>query len=115
MWLWESELRELGFKRKSERYWRCERRFDLPDHAHLSVFSWGEQSIPAGRSGPARFLVELTEFHVHGACWCTITGDRTHSCGKKGEPGHLLSVAIWPCDSEKGAQGLTRQWFRPTE
>jgi hypothetical protein len=64
MWLWESELRELGFKRKSERYWQCERHFDLPDHAHLSVFSWGEQSIPAGRSGPVRFLVELTEFHV---------------------------------------------------
>ena len=27
MWLWDGELRRLGFRRKSERYWQCERRF----------------------------------------------------------------------------------------
>src|SRR4051812_45307564 len=65
MWLWESELRELGFRRKSDRYWQCERCHELPDGAHLSVFSWGEQSIPGRRGGgPVRYLVELTEFHV---------------------------------------------------
>jgi len=64
MWLWESELRTLGFRRKSERYWQCVRRFELPDAAHLSLFSWSEQFIPIGRSGGGRFLVELSEFHV---------------------------------------------------
>jgi hypothetical protein len=64
MWLWESELRELGFRRKSDRYWQCERRFGLEDDEHLSIFSWSEQAIPSSASGPARFLVELTEFHL---------------------------------------------------
>ncbi len=64
MWLWEAELRERGFRRKSDRYWQCERRFGLPGSAHLSVFSWSEQTIPPGRGGGRRFLVELTEFHV---------------------------------------------------
>jgi hypothetical protein len=59
MWLWASELNELGFRRRSEGYWRCERCFGLPGGAHLSLFSWGEQVLPG-----ARFLVELTEFHV---------------------------------------------------
>src|SRR5262249_15427319 len=65
MWLWESQLHELGFRRKANRYWRCERRYGLPEEAHLSLFSWGEQAIPAGGPGRRpRFLVELTEFHV---------------------------------------------------
>jgi hypothetical protein len=64
MWLWECELRELGFRRKSERYWQCKGRFGLRAEGHLSVFSWGEQTLPGGRDGPARFVVELTEFHV---------------------------------------------------
>src|SRR5262249_33681230 len=64
MWLWESELHELGFRRKGERYWRCERWFGLPDDAHLSIFSWSEQSLPGPCSRRPRFLVELTEFHV---------------------------------------------------
>jgi len=63
MWLWASELIELGFRRKSERYWRCERRYGLPNWAHLSLFSWGEHALPR-KSGPSRLLVELTEFHV---------------------------------------------------
>src|SRR5579885_1043494 len=63
MWLWASALNDLGFRRKSERYWQCERRFGLPPGAHLSLFSWGEQALPAGAGG-TRFLVELTEFHV---------------------------------------------------
>jgi hypothetical protein len=64
MWLWESELHELGFRRKGERYWRCEGRFGLPDEAHLSLFSWGEQTLSGERRRRPRFLVELTEFHV---------------------------------------------------
>lgn len=63
MWLWASELNDLGFRRKSERYWQCERRFGLPAAAHLSLFSWGEQALPADSAHPL-VLVELTEFHV---------------------------------------------------
>jgi hypothetical protein len=63
MWLWASELNELGFRRKSEGYWRCERRFGLPPNAHLSLFSWGEHALP-GAERPAPLLVELAEFHV---------------------------------------------------
>jgi hypothetical protein len=59
MWLWAAQLRELGFRRKSERYWQCDNRHGLPTNAHCSIFSWSEQSLPGGR-----FLVELTEFHV---------------------------------------------------
>jgi hypothetical protein len=64
MWLWESELHELGFRRKGERYWRCVRRFGLREDDHLSVFSWAEQALPAGGTRRPRYLVELTEFHV---------------------------------------------------
>jgi hypothetical protein len=64
MWLWESELYERGFRRRSDRYWQCERGYGLPPAAHLSVFSWGEQTIPGRRRRERRLLVELTEFHV---------------------------------------------------
>ena len=63
MWLWDTDLRRLGFRRKSERYWQCERRFGLSATDHVSLFSWSEQVIP-GQAGAARFLVEMTEFHV---------------------------------------------------
>jgi hypothetical protein len=63
MWLWDLQLHELGFRRRSERYWQCERRYGLPESGHLSVFSWSEQSLPL-RGRRSRFLVELTEFHV---------------------------------------------------
>lgn len=63
MWLWDQQLHELGFRRRSDRYWQCERRFGLPVWGHLSLFSWSEQAIPLGRQR-WRFLVEVTEFHV---------------------------------------------------
>jgi hypothetical protein len=59
MWLWESELRALGFRRKSERYWQCERRFGLPVCGHLSVYCWSEHVVDGGR-----LLAELDTFHV---------------------------------------------------
>src|SRR5262249_25495612 len=58
MWLWAVQLHELGFKRKSERYWRCERRFGLPDDAHVSIFAWSEQSAGGKRR------IELDTFHI---------------------------------------------------
>jgi len=64
MWLWEAELRQLGFRRRSERYWQCERRHGLPGRAHLSIWPWSEQDIPGPGKQPLRFLIEVTEFHV---------------------------------------------------
>jgi hypothetical protein len=64
MWLWECELRELGFRRKSPHYWQCQRRYDLPPHAHLSIFSWSEQQIPPARGKSGRLITEVTEFHI---------------------------------------------------
>lgn len=52
-------MRQLGFRRRGERYWSCERRYGLAGHDHVSVFSWSEQAVPGGR-----FAVEMTEFHV---------------------------------------------------
>ena len=63
MWLWEFELRTLGFRRLSERYWQCEGRFGLPECAHISVFPWVEQSLPGDRR-KLPVLVELDTFHV---------------------------------------------------
>jgi hypothetical protein len=59
MWLYDLELEPLGFRRKGDRYWQCERRLGLCGNDHVSVYSWSEQRLPGGR-----FLVELTEFHV---------------------------------------------------
>jgi hypothetical protein len=59
MWLHDVEITSLGFRRKGDRYWQCERRFGLAGWDHVSVFSWSERRLEGGR-----FLVELTEFHV---------------------------------------------------
>lgn len=60
MWKWDSELRELGFRRRSERYWQCENRFGLTCDEHLSIFPWSEQNLP----GTSVCLVEVDTFHV---------------------------------------------------
>ena len=62
MWLWAIELHELGFRRQSDRYWLCERRYGLPADAHLSVFA-DAQSVPGERRG-SRLLLEVSAFHV---------------------------------------------------
>jgi hypothetical protein len=94
MWLWESELREVGFRRKSERYWRCEGRFGLPDNAHLSLFSWSEQALSEERSRRPRFLVELTEFHVtFRVTWEHIHFYYHERCDNDWEPGGHTSAA----------------------
>jgi hypothetical protein len=59
MWIHEGELSTIGFRRKGERYWRCERRHGLTGHDHVSVFCWSEQCLSDGTH-----LVALTEFHV---------------------------------------------------
>jgi hypothetical protein len=62
MWLWENELRQAGFRRRSEHYWRCERGFDLPPGAYVSIFPGG-QLVPPGARG-RHTLVEVNAFHV---------------------------------------------------
>jgi hypothetical protein len=64
MWQWDNELYERGFRRRSERYWQCVRGHGLPVDAHLSLFSWAEQTLPGRHKGQHRYLVEVTEFHV---------------------------------------------------
>jgi hypothetical protein len=63
VWLWASELHEVGFRRKSDRYWQCAQRYGLPAEAHLSVFAWGEHGV-AAEAGAARQLVEVSTFHI---------------------------------------------------
>jgi hypothetical protein len=59
MWLYDAQMHSLGFRRRGERYWQCERRLGLSGGDHVSVFCWSEQRLPTGGR-----LVELTEFHV---------------------------------------------------
>jgi hypothetical protein len=60
MWLWECELRRLGLRRLSARYWQCERRYGLPEDAYLSVFSHAEER----QGGEGRERLDVCAFHV---------------------------------------------------
>ncbi len=60
MWIWESELRELKFKSKSDHYWQCERGLDLPEAAYISIYPWSSRTHPA----LGITIHEITAFHV---------------------------------------------------
>jgi hypothetical protein len=60
VWLWESELRERGFRCQSDGYWQCARRYGLAADEYLSLYAWAEQALPDG----GRRLVEVSTFHV---------------------------------------------------
>jgi hypothetical protein len=63
MWLWVCELYQLGWRRLSEGYWRCERRYGLPEGAYFSVFSHAEEK--RGTGGAAlRERLDIAAFHV---------------------------------------------------
>lgn len=63
MWLWDWELRQIGFRRLSDRYWQCDRRHGLPGSAYLSAFpETRDRQAPAGGAGRER--IELCAFHV---------------------------------------------------
>src|SRR5437870_784608 len=64
MWLWECELRQLGFRRRSDGYWRCERRYGLPAEAYLSLFAGGEHDLFPEDVRARRRIVEVSAFHV---------------------------------------------------
>jgi hypothetical protein len=63
MWIWVSELHRLGFRRRGEHYWQCERRYGLPASAYLSVFTAAREIERPGRR-PGRERVEVAAFHV---------------------------------------------------
>src|SRR5262245_7271253 len=63
MWLWECELRQLGLRRLSTRYWQCERRYGLPAGVYLSVFPHAEEKhTPTRAAASERF--DVCAFHV---------------------------------------------------
>lgn len=41
MHILEAELQRLGFRRRSRRYWQCERGYELPVGAYLSIYTDG--------------------------------------------------------------------------
>jgi hypothetical protein len=63
MWLWVGELHRLGFRRRSERYWQCERGYGLPAEAYVSIFA---HALVRGGSGRATAPVraDVGAFHV---------------------------------------------------
>jgi hypothetical protein len=74
VWLWDFQLHELGFRRKSEGYWQCEGRYGLPGHAHLSVFACAEHDAPGGGKSKLVRLVGFSAFHVT----FEVGGERLH-------------------------------------
>lgn len=62
MWIWDFQLRQLGFRQKNDLYWRCERGFGLCEGDHLSAFLWTEEVH--SEIGGSKRAFELTEFHV---------------------------------------------------
>lgn len=58
MWLWSCELRQIGFRRRSRRYWQCERRFGLTGNSYISIF------IHTVHSQNDRECLEISAFHV---------------------------------------------------
>src|SRR3954454_24667493 len=69
MWLWQDELHRAGSRRRSDGYWKAERRFGLPANAYVSVFA-RESRRPV--AGPLRGrgrqtnrpAAEVSAFHV---------------------------------------------------
>jgi len=64
MLILDVELRRLGFRRRSRRYWQCERRYGLPEDAYISIFSTGKDGrLDRVQCADARVL-QLDAFHV---------------------------------------------------
>ncbi len=59
MWIWDYHLREMGFRQRSDRYWRCDAGLGLGEGDHVSLYLWTRQPL-----SPSQTLYQLTEFHV---------------------------------------------------
>jgi hypothetical protein len=95
MWLWACELRRLGLRRLSPRYWQCERGYGLLPGSYLSAFAHAaERPTSVGPGGDER--VDICAFHV---TFC-LGVDRVHfyfhevSDGVWEPGGHTSSVEI---------------------
>lgn len=64
MWIINAELQRLGFRRRSRRYWQCERRYGLPNDAYLSIYAEGKDSHLDRDSGKSARILEVSAFHV---------------------------------------------------
>ena len=58
--IWTDELRQLGFRQKSDRYWHCAGGYGLDDQSHLSVFLWTCHA----RLSQQVACFQICEFHV---------------------------------------------------
>jgi hypothetical protein len=104
MWLWACELRQLGLRRLSARYWQCERRYGLPGDAYLSVFSHArERHVTAGAVEHER--VDLCAFHV------------TFCLGVDRVPFYFHEIAegVWEPGGHTSATEIRRYLREPTE
>lgn len=99
MWLWASELHQLGFRRKRDRYWLCARRWGLRGVDHLSLYPWSEQTVSGPSACAALTLVELTEFHVT----FVVSGERLHFYY------HELGDSAWQSGRHTSRAELERQ------
>jgi hypothetical protein len=64
MWIIDAELQRLGFRRRSRRYWQCERRYGLPDDAYISIYSTGKDTHLDRDPMALRSAVDVSAFHV---------------------------------------------------
>lgn len=96
MWLWECELRRLGLRRLSERYWQCEGRYGLPGGAYLSVF-------PHATAGRER--LDVCAFHV---TFC-LGVDRVHFYF------HERAEEVWEPGGHTSAAEIRRYRREPAE
>jgi hypothetical protein len=64
MWIIDAELQQLGFRRRSRRYWQCEWRYGLPDNAYISIYAGGKDSHLDREPRNQPRIVEVSAFHV---------------------------------------------------
>jgi hypothetical protein len=104
MWLWECELRRLGLRRLSPRYWQCERRYGLPAEAYLSLFSHAEErQTSTSRAGRER--LDICAFHV---TFC-LGVDRVHFYF------HEVAEGVWEPGGHTSAAEIRRYRREPAE
>ena len=104
MWLWNSELQQLGFRRLSERYWQCERRYGLPANAYLSLFSHASERQFTANSGQ-RERLDVCAFHL---TFC-LGVDRVHFYY------HERDQGVWEPGGHTSAAEIRRYRMEPAE
>jgi hypothetical protein len=104
MWLWGCELRRLGLRRLSTRYWQCERRYGLPAGAYLSLFSHARER-PATASAVEHERFDICAFHV---TFC-LGVDRVHFYF------HEVAEGVWEPGGHTSGAEIRRYRREPAE